>query len=156
MGGEASKEVRLTVAPDISAEAAHEASKEEKEFERHRTRLHHIEESIFKEGYNLGRNDAMGSLEEEIKRQAKAAYAQIVIDEEKERSKHVAAEVASLERKYQRPPARKPECQAQEAALLACTPGAENNFCVESTRAYVQCADSVLLRLMNPGAAALR
>lgn len=53
-----------------------------------------------------------------------------------------------------RPPVRKTECQDEEAAFLACKPDTANKLCGEPVRAYVQCADRVLLRLMNPSSTA--
>ena len=54
------------------------------------------------QGYKLGREDALGSLEEEIRRQTKAAYAEQVLAEESTRAQQADAEAAALTKRFQR------------------------------------------------------
>jgi len=49
-----------------------------------------------------------------------------------------------------RQPLRALECRAEEEAFLACKPTADNGMCAAPVREYVQCADRVTFRLMNP------
>lgn len=68
------------------------------------------------QGYKHGRDDALSSLEDEIKRTARTAYAQLVLEEEARRAAELGAAVTQLERV-------RPRCVVVTAAVrLLCSP----------------------------------
>lgn len=111
------------------------------------------EEALFKAGYAHGREDALSGIEGEVSRATRAAYGALVLEEEAARATSLDAAVLALERAHPRPPVRAAACAAEEAALLACSPGSDAGHCSAPARAYVLCADRVLYRMMHPAAA---
>jgi len=105
-----------------------------------------------------------------VLRQAGVAVARALLEQEATRAAAAAAEAERVAKAYFRAPLRATECQAEEAAVLACEPGGDGGSgggsggsgggsavrdgCSAAFAAYERCADRVVARIMRPGAAA--
>jgi uncharacterized membrane protein YgcG len=70
-----------------------------------------------------GAEETLARVDDEVLRQAGAAVARALLEEEAGRAAAAAAEADRVAKAYFRAPLRATECQAEEAAVLACEPG---------------------------------
>jgi hypothetical protein len=123
------------------------------------------------QGFKRGRQETLQSMEQEIAKAARVAYANESLADEKRRVGELAKEIDTLRKTQIRsvaptgcsadigvvhrvvkcsPPIRDTECKQEEAAYLACTPDSSNRQCAEVIRQYKACADTIVAKLVNP------
>jgi len=83
-----------------------------------------IEDKIFREGHRRGTEEALARVEGEVTRQAEAALAKTLQNEESRRADIVNAEAERLSKILYKAPIRTTECHKEELAVLACNPTA--------------------------------
>jgi hypothetical protein len=119
--GSRSEDEIVFESPRTEREKAARAERLQKEHEAE-AEFRSIEDKIFREGHRRGTEEALARVEGEVMRQAEAALAKTLEDEELRKAGLVNAEAERLSKILYKAPIRTTECQKEELAVLACHP----------------------------------